>query len=322
MLNDRWRNEFYHSALSKHAPGKVVLDMGSGTGILSFYALSAGAKFVYAVECNQAAAELTYKVLKNKFDESRFVVINANFWTDQIDNVVIDHQIDILVSETIGPGLIDQGMFHTWSCIKPYLAPNAISIPDNLSCDLWIWNNQLGVNSIIKKNGAFLSKNLHMNQVTPDIYYNDNALLTDACLDYNFVDSLANADRADSTSESEMMWLNINAIGVDPDYIQNNVISYSMDNLPDLEFSSDAAYPRHIKPNISFQFTIDGPATVAIIHKMSFESQTLLIKDALYMPWKFNPAFNFNHAGQYRMTYNNFDLNWMPDNEWVYDQTG
>jgi hypothetical protein len=36
-------------------------------------------------------------------------VILGNFWTSDIDNQ-IDQKIDILVSETIGPGLFDQGM--------------------------------------------------------------------------------------------------------------------------------------------------------------------------------------------------------------------
>ena len=38
MINDRWRNEFFYNALKKHAAGKVVLDVGTGTGILAFYA--------------------------------------------------------------------------------------------------------------------------------------------------------------------------------------------------------------------------------------------------------------------------------------------
>ena len=81
MINDKWRNQFYYDALNKHAEGKVVLDMGSGTGILSFYALEAGAKFVYAIEWSAAAAELTYQVLKSKFDTSKFTDIADSNYT-------------------------------------------------------------------------------------------------------------------------------------------------------------------------------------------------------------------------------------------------
>jgi predicted RNA methylase len=50
MLNDKLRNQFFYDALKKHVKGKVVLDVGSGTGLLAAYALEHGAKFVYAVE--------------------------------------------------------------------------------------------------------------------------------------------------------------------------------------------------------------------------------------------------------------------------------
>ena len=103
MIKDKWRNNFFLNALTKHASGKVVLDVGSGTGILAFYALKAGAKFVYAVEKDSTVASIADQILSKKFDRSRFQVINKNFWTDEFDNS-IHHQIDLLVAELIGPG--------------------------------------------------------------------------------------------------------------------------------------------------------------------------------------------------------------------------
>jgi hypothetical protein len=288
MINDKWRNQFYYDALNKHAEGKVVLDMGSGTGILSFYALEAGAKFVYAIERDTAAAELTYQVLKSKFDPSKFMVITCDFWTDELDSNIINHPIDLLVSETIGPGLFDQGMIHTWHCIKPYLAPDAVSIPDTLSCDVWIWRKQLDSNYLTALEPKFLS----------------DKLSNDACISQNFVTALTSQNRTDITS---MRWININSIETDPDDIYTDKVSYRMDNLPAIDFSSDT-YPRHIKPNISFDLDINAPVTIAIINKISFESQTLFIKDALYMPWKYNTVFNLDSVGKYHVVYNNFDL--------------
>lgn len=54
MLKDEvrtltYRNSMYHN---KHAfKDKIVLDVGSGTGILSMFAAKAGAKHVYGVRC-------------------------------------------------------------------------------------------------------------------------------------------------------------------------------------------------------------------------------------------------------------------------------
>lgn len=53
MLQDSRRMEAYHSAIMQNKEafqGKVVLDVGCGTGILSIWAAQAGARRVHAVE--------------------------------------------------------------------------------------------------------------------------------------------------------------------------------------------------------------------------------------------------------------------------------
>lgn len=54
MLADCIRTETYQSAIFKNSEenfkDKVILDVGTGTGILAFFAIQAGAKMVYAVE--------------------------------------------------------------------------------------------------------------------------------------------------------------------------------------------------------------------------------------------------------------------------------
>jgi predicted RNA methylase len=56
MLQDKTRTGSYHKAIMEHAEecfkDKVVLDVGCGTGILSFFAAKAGAKRVYAVDAS------------------------------------------------------------------------------------------------------------------------------------------------------------------------------------------------------------------------------------------------------------------------------
>lgn len=73
MLKDSVRTETYKKAMINNMcnfKDKVVLDVGSGTGILSMFAVEAGAKHVYAIEMAQIA-KLSKKIIeKNGFSGS------------------------------------------------------------------------------------------------------------------------------------------------------------------------------------------------------------------------------------------------------------
>lgn len=58
MMQDYIRTATYHKAIIsnlKDFQDKVILDVGAGSGILSFFAAHAGAKKVYAVEASSMA---------------------------------------------------------------------------------------------------------------------------------------------------------------------------------------------------------------------------------------------------------------------------
>ena len=52
MIGDTVRTEAYKEAIFASVAGRVVIDVGAGTGILSLFAAEAGAKFVYAIEAS------------------------------------------------------------------------------------------------------------------------------------------------------------------------------------------------------------------------------------------------------------------------------
>jgi hypothetical protein len=287
MINDRWRNKFFYRALKKHAQDKVVLDVGTGTGILAFYALRHGAKFVYCVEQNDYMAVIAHRVLSQNFDRSRFKVIKADFWTSDMDGK-IDQSIDILVSETVGPGLFDQGMLLTWSSARPYLSKNAISIPDRLHCDIWFWDQTIDANH--RKN--------------------DSLFLPKETLDQDFAQSLSEAGRL---SNGMTHWLNINQIKQEPRSVKLDIVDYTLENTSLIDFS-DRGYPQ-----IEFDAEIPPQCTMSIINKISFEDQILYLKDAKYMPWKYAPHLFFENPGKYRFTYNNLGMKqFMSATEWTY----
>lgn len=63
MMQDYIRTSTYQRAILGNLSDfkdKVVLDVGAGSGILSFFAIQAGAKKVYAVEASNMATMPSY----------------------------------------------------------------------------------------------------------------------------------------------------------------------------------------------------------------------------------------------------------------------
>jgi histone-arginine methyltransferase CARM1 len=62
MLQDSIRTSMYQTAIISNAQqlfqGKKVMDLGAGSGILSYFAVKAGAAAVYAVEASDMADKI------------------------------------------------------------------------------------------------------------------------------------------------------------------------------------------------------------------------------------------------------------------------
>lgn len=84
-------------------PGDIVVDIGSGTGIMALFAAQAGAAKVYAVEVDHdlcKSLRLTFS--QNGFD-SVIEVIEGN-----AADVALPKSVDVLIGELIETGLIDE----------------------------------------------------------------------------------------------------------------------------------------------------------------------------------------------------------------------
>ena len=302
MIKDRLRNEFFYKALQKHASEKIVLDMGAGTGILSFYALSHGAKFVYVIEQSKEMSEIADKILSENFDRSRFKILNLNFWDGNL-NEHINHKIDVLVSETVGPGLFDQGMLYTWHHIKEFISSDFISIPDTLSINLWSWEQSPDENIQFEEPAG-------------------NATISEyEVIDKNFFLSLIKFDKLlskklpiplDSFLEDKKIqinrWVNLNHILIQSKKVIENIFHYNFNNIPNMLLES--------KPKIEKEFDFYPNTNVALVNKISFENETLYLNDAKYMPWKFSPFFEIYEEGTYLLKYINFNYGHM-EKDWI-----
>lgn len=94
MVSDRPRTDAFAAAIHEVVqPGDVVLDVGTGTGILAMFAAKAGARKVYAID----ATDIT---------EVAIDLVKANGLSDQIQilhgragELQLDQKVDLIVSE-------------------------------------------------------------------------------------------------------------------------------------------------------------------------------------------------------------------------------
>ena len=111
MLMDQVRTSAYHEAIignPQDFAGKVVLDIGTGTGILSFFAVSAGARKVYAVEASDMALKAQMLVEHNGLSDKIQVI------RGRIENVELPEKVDVIISEPMGVMLVHERMMESF----------------------------------------------------------------------------------------------------------------------------------------------------------------------------------------------------------------
>lgn len=110
MLNDEQRNAAFQRALTNLVtPESIVLDIGSGTGLLAMMAAHAGAKEIITCEMVPQLAELTRDTIALNGLADRIVTLDKKS-TSVVIGGQMRHKANLLVTETVDCGLLGEGI--------------------------------------------------------------------------------------------------------------------------------------------------------------------------------------------------------------------
>ncbi|KAM6977250.1 protein arginine N-methyltransferase 6 [Aplochiton taeniatus] len=127
MIADHVRTNTYRTGILRNSAsidGKVVLDVGAGTGVLSMFCVQAGARKVYAVEACSIADQAVKIVKANKM-EDKIEIIKGT-----LETIDLPEKVDVIVSEWMGYALLHESMLNSVLYARDkWLKPGGLILP-------------------------------------------------------------------------------------------------------------------------------------------------------------------------------------------------
>lgn len=125
LSNTTTRLAEYRRAIAQMVkPGDIVLDLGTGTGILAFFACLAGAARVYAIEMDSVVELARLLARGNGFDD-RIIFLDR-----RSDDLTLPERVDVIVTDTFGScGLQRGGLRSLIDARDRFLKPGGTVMP-------------------------------------------------------------------------------------------------------------------------------------------------------------------------------------------------
>lgn len=158
MLRDRARNADYRRAIDAVARDRVVLDIGTGSGLLAMMAARAGAAHVYACESEPMLAATAREIVAANGFADRITVFAKH--SRELDRVRdLGGGVDLVISEIFGPDLLNEGVLPSLDHARAELcAPGAAFLPEAAALRVALYDIGTGIDRLDDVEGFDLSE--------------------------------------------------------------------------------------------------------------------------------------------------------------------
>ena len=225
MLKDYNRMNSYYNFIRKNKwiKNKICCDIGSGTGILSLFALLAGVKHIYIIENQINMINIIEQLMKNhNISRKRYTIYQG--WST---NITLPEKVDCIIHELIGMwGNGEQCLGYVAEFRDRHLKKNGKIIPDIVEVHLtlqytnYLFDPMYGSKTDYmdhEVNLDFLfNKNEQYDSVIKD-YSNKILSITDN--DYNYIENTSNCN-------TEIITYNLLKDSLESIYKRKNIIRF------------------------------------------------------------------------------------------------
>ena len=216
MMNDYDRNKAYLEAIKLATnQNKYVLEIGTGSGLLSMMAVDSGAKKVITCETSTPIASIAKKIiLKNGYD-AKIKVINKNSRELNVGNELTE-KADLIISEILSSEFVGEGIQNTILDAKNrLLKENGKMIPESgeIRVALLEENEEIETKCFARmSNGYDLSE---FNKIKGNKFnLINNKLYTSLLSDYNSAFAFDFYQQNITSRDVKLIDLNVNKSGI------------------------------------------------------------------------------------------------------------
>lgn len=169
LLSDETRTNAFREAIRRSVrAGDVVLDLGCGSGILSFFACEAGAARVYAIDQTHAA-DVAATLARHLGLDDRIHVLHG-----EARDLNLPERADVLITETLGVMGLDEGIGgFVADARERFLKPDARIIPQRVG----VWLAPIELEADYERHVGFWSDSQYGLDLSPLRLFASNALL-------------------------------------------------------------------------------------------------------------------------------------------------